>query len=44
MMAQLNNYAFSLRKVTTILVNKKEKEKKNSINGLMSRKIGGIIT
>jgi len=28
MMAQLNNYAFSLRKDTTILVNKKEKEKK----------------
>jgi|GEM_PF-2811712 hypothetical protein len=26
MMAQLNNYAFSLRKVTTNLINMKEKE------------------
>jgi len=28
MMAQLNNYAFSLRKVTINLINLKEKEKK----------------
>jgi hypothetical protein len=44
MMAQFNNYAFSLRKVTTNLINMKEKEKKNLINGLMGRQIAGITT